>query len=118
MKKKIAIGAIILGIFILVFACGILFIDDDSEPEQPVFLAPTAILTKTVIPTNTLEPTNTSIPPTIKPVEKCDSAYPDFCIPPPSPDLDCKDITEKKFKVLPPDPHGFDTDGDGIGCES
>ena len=50
--------------------------------------------------------------------EKCDPAYPDFCIPPPSPDLDCKDITEKKFKVLPPDPHGFDTDGDGIGCES
>ena len=50
MKKKIAIEAIILGIFILVFACGILFIDDDSEPEQPVFLAPTAVLTKTVIP--------------------------------------------------------------------
>ena len=22
------------------------------------------------------------------------------------------------FKVLPPDPHGFDGDDDGIGCES
>jgi hypothetical protein len=24
----------------------------------------------------------------------------------------------KDFAVLPPDPHGFDRDEDGIGCES
>jgi micrococcal nuclease len=23
----------------------------------------------------------------------------------------------KRFRVLPPDPHGFDGDRDGIGCE-
>jgi micrococcal nuclease len=47
----------------------------------------------------------------------CDPAYPEVCIPPPPPDLDCKDITYRNFKVLPPDPHNFDGDKDGIGCE-
>ncbi|MFN3347313.1 MAG: excalibur calcium-binding domain-containing protein, partial [Candidatus Bipolaricaulaceae bacterium] len=23
----------------------------------------------------------------------------------------------RRFKVLPPDPHRFDRDGDGVGCE-
>jgi len=48
----------------------------------------------------------------------CDPSYPDFCIPPPPPDLDCKDISKKRFTVLQPDPHRFDGDKDGIGCES
>ncbi len=47
----------------------------------------------------------------------CDSAYPDGCIPPPPPDLDCSDIDERRFTVLPPDPHHFDGDHNGIGCE-
>jgi len=48
----------------------------------------------------------------------CDPAYPDVCIASPPPDLNCKDVADRHFKVLPPDPHGFDRDGDGIGCES
>lgn len=48
----------------------------------------------------------------------CDRSYPDFCIPSSPPDLDCKDISQKRFTVLPPDPHRFDGDKDGIGCES
>lgn len=47
----------------------------------------------------------------------CDPAYPTVCIPPPPPDLDCGDISFRNFQVLPPDPHNFDGDGDGIGCE-
>jgi micrococcal nuclease len=47
----------------------------------------------------------------------CDPAYPDACIPPPPPDLDCSDIAERRFTVLPPDPHHFDGDRNGIGCE-
>ena len=47
----------------------------------------------------------------------CDPAYPTVCIPPPPPDLDCADITARRFVVLPPDPHRFDGGGDGIGCE-
>lgn len=48
----------------------------------------------------------------------CDPSYPTVCIPPPPPDLDCKDIPYRNFIVLPPDPHHFDGDGDGIGCET
>ncbi|GIW13027.1 MAG: hypothetical protein KatS3mg062_0466 [Tepidiforma sp.] len=48
----------------------------------------------------------------------CDPSYPDVCIPPFPPDLDCGDIPFRRFRVLPPDPHGFDRDHDGIGCES
>ncbi len=48
---------------------------------------------------------------------ECDPAYPDVCIPPPPPDLDCPDIPYRRFRVLPPDPHRFDGDHDGIGCE-
>jgi micrococcal nuclease len=48
----------------------------------------------------------------------CDPSYPDFCVPPPPPDLDCRDIPHRRFRVQPPDPHRFDTDRDGIGCES
>lgn len=49
--------------------------------------------------------------------QNCDPAYPDLCIPKGSPDLQCSDIKERKFRVLPPDPHHFDGDGNRIGCE-
>ena len=48
----------------------------------------------------------------------CDPSYPTVCIPPPPPDLDCKDVPYRRFRVLPPDPHHFDGGGDGVGCES
>ena len=47
----------------------------------------------------------------------CDPSYPDLCLPPNSPDLDCKDVSARRFRVLPPDPHRFDGDGNGIGYE-
>ncbi|RUR72284.1 thermonuclease family protein (plasmid) [Anabaena sp. FACHB-709] len=50
-------------------------------------------------------------------VQQCDSSYPDFCIPPNSPDLDCRDVPYRRFRVNQPDPHGFDRDRDGVGCE-
>lgn len=48
----------------------------------------------------------------------CHPSYPTVCIPPKPPDLDCKDIPYRNFKVIRPDPHKFDGDGDGIGCET
>ena len=48
----------------------------------------------------------------------CDSSYPDVCIPAYPPDLNCGDIPHRRFAVLQPDPHGFDRDNDGVGCES
>jgi endonuclease YncB( thermonuclease family) len=46
----------------------------------------------------------------------CDPGY-DPCIPPYPPDLDCSDV-DGPIRVLGDDPHGFDADGDGIGCDS
>ncbi len=68
-------------------------------------------------------PTATPVqaPPTPTPApaqQNCDPSYPTLCIPPNSPDLDCPDMSVKRFPVLPPDPHRFDRDNDGIGCES
>ena len=48
----------------------------------------------------------------------CDPSYPTVCIPSPPPDLDCGEIPHRRFTVLAPDPHGFDRDRDGIGCEA
>jgi hypothetical protein len=51
--------------------------------------------------------------------QPCDPSYPDFCLEPGVPDLDCGDIAQRRFTVRAPDPHGFDgNDNDGIGCES
>ena len=48
----------------------------------------------------------------------CDPSYPTVCIPPYPPDLDCSDVPQKGFKVVGTDPHGFDGDRDGVGCET
>ena len=48
---------------------------------------------------------------------RCDPAYPTVCIPPPPPDLDCRDVPYRNFPVRPPDPHRFDGGEDGLGCE-
>lgn len=71
--------------------------------------------------------TTTSLPPVTAPVTtvaavapsgQCDASYPTVCIPSAPPDLDCGDVTYRRFTVLAPDPHGFDGDHDGEGCES
>lgn len=57
-----------------------------------------------------------AVPP---PAGNCDPSYPTVCIPPRPPDLSCADVLPATdFTVLPPDPHGFDGNEDGIGCES
>lgn len=61
-------------------------------------------------------PTPQQVP--IPPIGNCHPSYPGVCIPPAPPDLDCGEIPFRRFAVVPPDPHGFDGDGDGIGCES
>src|SRR3989304_3189590 len=73
--------------------------------------------------------TATPIPPTATPrpqpmatatlTENCDrQSYPDVCIPRFPPDLDCGQIRFRRFTVRQPDPHGFDADRDGVGCET
>ena len=48
----------------------------------------------------------------------CDPSYPTVCIPPPPPDLDCGDVPFRNFKVVGADPHRFDGNHDGVGCET
>ncbi|HJU34941.1 MAG TPA: hypothetical protein VJ695_07450 [Nitrososphaera sp.] len=49
----------------------------------------------------------------------CDPSYPNNCIPPPPPQLNCDSPSvPTNFRVAGSDPHGFDADNDGIGCET
>jgi hypothetical protein len=82
-------------------------------PWEPVPAAPTTGPVAPPIPVTPPPP----VPPAA-PGGSCDPAYPGVCIPPAPPDLDCGDIAARRFTVLPPDPHRFDADSDGIGCES
>ena len=74
-------------------------------------------------PTPVPTPTPVQIAPLVpQPPSNCEASYPDFCIPIGSADLNCGDIQWRRFTVrwdvANPDPHGFDGDADGIGCES
>jgi micrococcal nuclease len=69
----------------------------------------------TAVPTTqapVIQPTSPAGP------SNCSPSYPTVCIPPAPPDLDCPQISFRRFQVLQPDPHGFDADRDGIGCET
>jgi hypothetical protein len=85
-----------------------------TEPETTTTARAT---TTTQRPTTTTPPTTRRRTTTTQ-QRDCDASYPDFCIPPPPPDLDCPDINGTDFTVQGTDPHGFDADGDGVGCES
>jgi len=96
-----------------------------SANEKLDALKAVAAATPTPLPatptkTPTRRPTATKTPvPTATTAANCDPSYPDTCIPPAPPDLSCLDIPYRSFKVLPPDPHGFDgSNKNGIGCES
>ncbi len=94
---------------------------DTEHPDETCVVTTTTTSTTSTTTSTTMAPTTTTVPPTTTteaPAENCDSSYPDFCIPPPSPDLDCGDVNGTNFSVVGSDPHGFDGDGDGVGCES
>lgn len=119
-------AAPIIGI-ILLFLVGAGIVRSQAAPSGtylPLVVAPVA--TPTVAPTAipTLQPTaqptaqpTTQPQPTQRP-GNCAAEYPTVCIPPPPPDLNCPDIPYRNFTVLAPDRHKFDTDNDGIGCET
>lgn len=47
----------------------------------------------------------------------CDPNYPTIALDWVEYDLDCPDLNVRRFATSIHDPHGFDGDGDGIGCE-
>lgn len=79
--------------------------------EAPTLEPPTAVPT-------VVEPPTAAPPTEAPPPANCDSSYPTVCIPPPPPDLDCGGISYRRFQVVGADPHRFDGDNDGVGCES
>jgi hypothetical protein len=90
---------------------------------QPPLPTTTLVPEFTREPAPTLTRTATSLPPgpTLTPTRNaavCAAEYPTVCIPPPPPDLNCGDIPYRRFTVLPPDRHRFDSDGNGVGCET
>lgn len=78
--------------------------------------ATTATTTTSTTTATTVLPLVPPTPPPAPPAN-CDPSYPTVCIRPPPPDLDCGDVPYKNFRVLQPDPHRFDGNKDGYGCE-
>jgi len=69
------------------------------------------------------EPAPVPAPPP-SPPRDCDQSYPDVCIPVGAADYDCAggsgngpNYISGPIRVLRPDPHRLDRDGNGIGCE-
>jgi hypothetical protein len=96
-----------------------------SAPPSTTRPAATAVPRTTLPPITEAPETVETVPDTVPervpdPVgDDCSEYYPGVCIPSYPPDLDCPDITYRRFQVVQPDPHGFDgNDNDGIGCES
>ena len=104
MKKRTLLRSIILVAVIVLLVVG----GNASGINQLTIYLP--LVVSGLVETPAPAPTPTQEPP------NCDLSYPTVCIPPPPPDLDCGDIPYRRFTVLPPDPHNFDGDGDGIGC--
>jgi len=134
--RKVALA--VLGVAVLcVCSTGVaaLVAPDDPETPAPVVatettaaaattaaVAPPPISTSAAPATTRPRATATSRRPsparTSTRAANCHPSYPTVCIPPPPPDLDCGDISYRRFRVVGTDPHGFDNDSDGIGCES
>jgi hypothetical protein len=73
----------------------------------------------TVQPTTQITAVGTYVAPPPRPAASstCDPNYTGGCVPQVSYDLDCPDIGFS-VQVVKNDPHRFDRDGDGYGCES
>jgi hypothetical protein len=129
-KTAIKVGGIVLAALVLI--CGMCAVVvsalpknnqaqtalSDSEAElgtsTPTTAAAVAATSPSVSPSASTVSTSSAPPP--RPV--CDPSYPSVCIPPAPPDLDCGEISYHDFPVVGSDPHGFDADHDGIGCET
>ena len=88
-----------------------------KRPTETATPSPTATRTKTPTATATATKTPKPTATATRDPDECDSSYPTVCIPPPPPDLNCAHIPYRNFTVLPPDPHGFDGNQNGVGCE-
>jgi len=103
--------SILIGVAIVIVAAG--FLTRDIPMERIV----SDIDKPSINPDSTIQEKQESAPVSTTKQNECDSSYPDICISSYPPDLDCGEIQFSNFRVYQPDPHGLDTDYDGIGCE-
>jgi micrococcal nuclease len=90
---------------------------DPAASGAPVSAPPATPPPATAAPPPVTEPPIQPVFSEPGPTSGCDPSYPDVCIPPAPPDLDCPQIPDRRFTVVGADPHGFDGDHDGVGCE-
>jgi hypothetical protein len=124
MKKFLGWGAAIFGVLTIIGAvsssgtntnsvvpsAALEFSASQEAKSKPAESAPsTPLQTQQVSPVATLTPAP-------QPKSNCDPNY-NPCVPNVSYDLDCADIGFS-VTVVGSDPHRFDRDGDGYGCES
>lgn len=104
-------GKAIFWVFFILSGMGLFFTGfDGSDSDKKSEMVPVVIdLDPGEIQQDTTSATGT----------RCDPSYPDFCIERITlvGDLECDDIGRNAFTVQGSDPHHFDDDGDGIGCE-
>jgi len=99
---------------------GVAFFDFDHGQTG---VAPNAIELHPILGFGCLPSKHPPPPPPPGPTSgKCVASYPTVCIPSPPPDLDCAEIAFRNFRVrwdvVDPDPHRFDGNRDGVGCET
>ena len=109
MRRRTTAAAVVIAAALVVAVPSVAWGQEEPSDES-------STTTTEATTTTTEATTTTTVPPEGEP--ECEPSYPDLCIPPGLPDINCDDIPFTDFPVLPPDPHGFDRDKDGIGCES
>jgi hypothetical protein len=85
------------------------------ERKETMDWQPETILTQDPKAGTLVEP-GTKVKITISVLPPCDPSYPDICLTPRGPDIDCADLTARAFRVLEPDPYDLDLNDDGYGC--
>ncbi len=82
----------------------------------------TAASSTTAAPTTTAAPRTTTTAfrttTTVRSTSSCDPNYSGACVPAYPPDVDCGDLSAKRFRSVGSDPHGLDGNDDGVACES
>jgi hypothetical protein len=103
MKKLILAGTFLL-LPSLVNAAGFVF----ASPKKEPYIKPTAQVRASA----------KQVKADVERTRECDPSYPTICLTPGMRGLSCRDIGFANFQVVGRDPHGFDRDHNGVGCEA
>jgi hypothetical protein len=111
---RLAGGAWIAAFLVDDVPAGLAVVDPRTAP-----LVPLVEERATIVPAAPpVAPTATAVPAIEqRQTTNCEPSYPTLCIPQGIGDLDCPDIDARRFPVVGADPHRFDGDNNGVGCE-